>query len=133
MEKHRNSAPDVPIEAVTQWKAQYAHRKNNLLCINHQKYELGGKVSSLKAAGRPRKDTIYPFFSMIDSLVEVLGDSPKGSALDPEHWKLLNEIAYNEIHQFSGCLRNTKDRQRTKRALLEMMQLLSYTEPKTHL
>ncbi len=101
---------------------EYASRKNNLLLINQQDYELGGKVSTLKAAGKPTtKDRIYTYLSMIDLFVEVLGDSLEESPLDPEHWKLLNEIVYNEIPQFSDRLRNTKDCQRTNRALLEMM------------
>ncbi len=57
------------------------------------------------------------------TVVEVLGDSPEDSPLDYDHWVLLNEIVYNEIPQFPDHLNNTKDHQRTKRILLEMMWL----------
>ncbi|MCP3683391.1 MAG: hypothetical protein GY861_11940 [bacterium] len=111
------------IEVVTQWKVQCAHKKKNLLHINHHNYELGGKVSSLKAAGKSGKGTVYPFFPMIDLLVEVLGDSPEDSPLDRDHWVLMNEIVYNEIPQFPNRLINTKDHHRMKRILLEIMRL----------
>ncbi len=103
---------------ITQWKVQFAGRKTNLLLIDNQEYELGGKVSTLKATGKPTtKGSIYPFLSMIDLLVEVLGDSPNKSPLDEEHWEMLNEIIYNEIPPISGQLMHTKDRQKTKRIL----------------
>ncbi len=75
------------IEAITQWKAHCAKRKKNLLLINHQKYELGGKVSTLKSTGKPINDSSYPYFAMIDLWIEVLGDSPEESPLTREHWE----------------------------------------------
>ncbi|MCP3684335.1 MAG: hypothetical protein GY861_16780, partial [bacterium] len=100
-----------------------AKKKKNLLLINHRKYEVGGKVSTLKSTGKPINDSSYPYFALIDLWIEVLGDAPEESPLTPQRWKKTNEIVYNKIPPISSHLCNTKDRQQIKAVLLEMMQL----------
>ncbi|MCP3684294.1 MAG: hypothetical protein GY861_16575, partial [bacterium] len=94
-----------------------------MLQIEHRKYEVGGKVSTLKSAGKPTNDSAYPYFALIDLWIEILGDSPDDSPLTPEHWKKMNDIVYNKIPPASSHLSYTNDREKTKTALLEMMQL----------
>ncbi|MCP3683127.1 MAG: hypothetical protein GY861_10590, partial [bacterium] len=110
------------IEAITQWKVQFAKKKKNILLIDYHKYEGGGKVSTLKSAGKPINDSTYPYFALIDLWIEVLGDAPEDSPLTPEHWKKMNEIVYNKIPPISSHLCNTKDWGQTKAVLLEMMR-----------
>ncbi|MCP3683228.1 MAG: hypothetical protein GY861_11110, partial [bacterium] len=102
------------IEAITQWKVQFAKKKKNILLIDHQKYEVGGNVSTLKSDGKPINDSAYPYFPLIDLWIEVLGDSPEDSPLTREHWDKMNEIVYNKIPPVPSHLYNTQDRQRTK-------------------
>ncbi len=48
-------------------------------------------MSTLKAVGKPTaNDSIHPFISMIDLLLDVLGDWPNESPLDEEHGEMLN-------------------------------------------
>ncbi|MCP3686619.1 MAG: hypothetical protein GY861_28610 [bacterium] len=60
---------------------------------------------------------------MIDLWIEVLGDSPEESPLTREHWEWMNEIVYNKIPPIPSRFCHTKDRQKTKEVLREMMQL----------
>ncbi|MCP3681061.1 MAG: hypothetical protein GY861_00085, partial [bacterium] len=93
----------------------------NLLLIDHQKYGVRGKVSTLKSAGKPINDSPYSYFALIDLWIKVLRDSPEESPLIREYWNKMNEIVYNKIPPVSSRLYNTKNRQQTKAVLLEMM------------
>ncbi|MCP3682255.1 MAG: hypothetical protein GY861_06135 [bacterium] len=91
--------------------------------IDHEKYEVGGKVSTLKSAGKSTNDSSYPYFPLIDLWIEILGDSPADSPLTPEHWKKMNELVYNKIPTASSRFNYTNDQEKTKTALLDMMRL----------
>ncbi|MCP3686347.1 MAG: hypothetical protein GY861_27195 [bacterium] len=92
-----------------------------MLKIGSHTYEVGGKVSTLKAAGKPPDNVHFPYFALIDVWIEVLGDSAEDSPLKPEHWKRMNQIVYNDILPPFHCLNYTNDRQKTKAYLLEMV------------
>ncbi len=101
------SAPMGRIKAITQWKVHYAKQKKNPLLINFQKYEVGGKVSTLKSAGKPINDSSYPYFVLIDLWIEVLRDSPGESPLTLKHWEKMDEIVYSKIPPIPSHLYNT--------------------------